>query len=151
MLIAVVLAPLLPLITLGLGPECLIFAAISILGFIISRVLAARRHPDLLAERARFMSARDTKAWDKILAPALAFSTVVILAVAGLDRLYGWTPAFPLWTKLIALVVIVLGFMLGSGRYENRFRHGAHPDRTAISLFRAGLYRLIRHPGMRGL
>jgi len=32
-----------------------VYAIIGVLGFVISRVLAARRHPDLIAERARFM------------------------------------------------------------------------------------------------
>ncbi len=49
-----------------------VYAIIGILGFAISRVLAARRHPDLLAERARFMQYENAKSWDKLLTPAVA-------------------------------------------------------------------------------
>ncbi len=49
--------------------EAWIYAIICILGFAVSRALAARRHPDLIAERARFLQHADAKPWDKLLAP----------------------------------------------------------------------------------
>jgi hypothetical protein len=45
--------------------EAWVYTITGILGFTISRVLAARRHPDLLAERARFLQHADAKPWDK--------------------------------------------------------------------------------------
>ena len=49
--------------------EAWAYAIICILGFAISRLLVARRHPDLLAERARFLRHEDAEPWDKLLAP----------------------------------------------------------------------------------
>jgi uncharacterized membrane protein len=46
--------------------EAWIYAIISILVFIISRILAARRHADLIAERARFMQHEDAQPWAKL-------------------------------------------------------------------------------------
>jgi protein-S-isoprenylcysteine O-methyltransferase Ste14 len=155
MTLAVVVMPLLPMIVSGRWDwlEAWAYAAVSILGFAASRLLAARRHPDLLAERARFMSAQDTKPWDKILAPALAFSSIVILSVAGLDHLYGWTPAFPVWAKLAALAVIVLGFVFGSwALMENRFFSGTVRIQTERGhrVVSTGPYAWVRHPGYAG-
>jgi hypothetical protein len=52
--IVLVIVPLLPMIVSSrwAWPEAWIYAGIQILGFVLSRALVARRHPDLLAERA---------------------------------------------------------------------------------------------------
>jgi protein-S-isoprenylcysteine O-methyltransferase Ste14 len=155
LLIVIVLVPFLPMIISGqwTWPEAWAYAVISIVGFVASRALAARRHPDLLAERARFMSAPDTKPWDRVLAPALAFASVFILAVAGLDRLYGWTAPFPLWVKLAGLAVILFGFAFGSwALIENRFFSGTVRIQTerGHQVVTTGPYRLVRHPGYAG-
>ena len=57
MLFFIVVIPFLPLLISWRWNwwEAWVYAIIGILGFAISRVLAARRHPDLIAERARFM------------------------------------------------------------------------------------------------
>jgi hypothetical protein len=44
------------------------FAGGCLVGFAVSRVLVARRHPDLIAECARFTQHEDAKPWDKPLA-----------------------------------------------------------------------------------
>src|SRR3990170_6237985 len=84
-----VLLPLLPMLVSGHWGwwEAWVYAAITILGFAASRLLAARRHPDLLVERARFLQAKDTKPWDKLLAPLLGLGAAIILLVAGFDQL----------------------------------------------------------------
>ena len=71
MLFFVVVIPFLPLLISRQWDwvEAWVYAIISILSFAISRMLAARRHPDLLAERARFLQHEDAKSWDKILSP----------------------------------------------------------------------------------
>ena len=63
--------PLIPMIVSGRWdwPEAWVYALLSILGFVISRGLGARRHPDLLEERARSMDLEDAKPWDRFLAP----------------------------------------------------------------------------------
>jgi protein-S-isoprenylcysteine O-methyltransferase Ste14 len=155
LLIVVVLVPLLPMLISGdwAWPEAWGYAAISSLGFVASRALAARRHPDLLAERARFMSAPDTKPWDRVLAPALAFASVFILAAAGLDRLYGWSAPLPAWVRLTALIVLLAGFVVGSwALIENRFFSGTVriQSERGHTVVTTGPYRMVRHPGYAG-
>jgi protein-S-isoprenylcysteine O-methyltransferase Ste14 len=116
-------------------------------------VLAAQRHPDLIEERARSMELEGAKPWDKILAPAVAFGSLIILAVAGLDHRLGWTLPFPMTLQIIAIVVIGLGFVLSSwALIENRFFSGVvriQKDR-GHQVVSTGPYRFIRHPGYAG-
>ncbi|HUE99512.1 MAG TPA: isoprenylcysteine carboxylmethyltransferase family protein [Anaerolineales bacterium] len=155
MFIIVVAFPLLPMIISGDWAwwEVWAYALISMAGFFISRLLAAQHYPDILEERARSMGLQDAKSWDKILAPILALGGIFILVVAGLDRLFGWTTPLPLTTKIIAIIVIILGFLLGSwALIENRFFSGVvriQKDRGQ-HVISSGPYRYIRHPGYAG-
>ena len=129
------------------------YAVASILAFVISRVIAGYRYPDLLAERARFMEAKDTKAWDKVLAPLLGLGSILILVVAGMDRFYGWSFAFSSGVKLAALAGIVFGYGFSSwALVENRFFSGTvriQTERGHQVVF-TGPYRVVRHPGYAG-
>jgi protein-S-isoprenylcysteine O-methyltransferase Ste14 len=155
LVIVLVVFPLIPMIISGVWDwwEAWAYAILSILGFIISRVLAARRHPDIIAERARSMEMQGVKSWDIILAPLLAFGSLLILAVAGADKSFGWTSPFTLNAKLVALLVIILGFALGSwALIENRFFSGVVRIQTDRDhrVVTTGPYRFIRHPGYAG-
>ena len=90
MLFFIVLIPLLPLIISGQWSwwQAWAFALVSILGFVISRALVRRRHPDLLAERARFLKHEDAKPWDKVLRRSLDWAAVCC------RWLPGWKPAW---------------------------------------------------------
>lgn len=57
--------------------ETWLYAVVCILGFAISRALAMRRHPDVLAERARGLAQKDAKPWDRRLAPLTALGGVL--------------------------------------------------------------------------
>jgi protein-S-isoprenylcysteine O-methyltransferase Ste14 len=155
MVLVVFVFPLLPMMISGQWgwSEAWAYAVLSILGFVLSRALAARRHPDILAERARSIELQGAKSWDKILAPALAFGSLLILVVAGVDRIYGWTGPYSLNAKVVALVVILLGYVLGSwALIENRFFSGVvriQKDRDH-HVVTTGPYRFIRHPGYAG-
>lgn len=155
MLFFIVVIPFLPLLVSWRWDwwEAWAYAAISILGFAISRALAARRHPDLLAERARFMQQEDTKPWDKRLAPLLGLGGALVLLVAGLDRLWGWSPAFSGPLKLLALALILAGYALGSyALIANRFFSGTVRIQTERGhhVVSSGPYRWLRHPGYAG-
>ncbi|HEX6387073.1 MAG TPA: hypothetical protein VF177_20605, partial [Anaerolineae bacterium] len=93
-LLFIVVIPFLPLLISRRWNwwEAWVYAIISILGFAISRMLAARRHPDLLAERARFMQHEDVEPWDKVLAPLVGLGGGLIPLVAGLNALFDWSP-----------------------------------------------------------
>jgi protein-S-isoprenylcysteine O-methyltransferase Ste14 len=155
MLIVIVLFPLIPMIISGNWAwwEAWTYGLISVFGLFISRMLAAQRNPDILEERARSMDLEDAKSWDKILAPSLAFGNILILIVAGLDQLFGWTSPFGLPVKIVSLVVIILGFLFGSwAMVENRFFSGVvriQKDR-GHRVVSTGPYRFVRHPGYAG-
>lgn len=155
MVMIVFVAPLIPMIVSGMWNwwEAWIYAVFSSISFIISRILVARRHPDLIAERARFMEAQDTKPWDKILAPLLAFGSILILVVAGLDKSYGWSAPFSLGVKIAAFVGILLGYAFSSwALIENRFFAGTVRIQTERGhhVVSIGPYRIVRHPGYAG-
>jgi protein-S-isoprenylcysteine O-methyltransferase Ste14 len=133
--------------------EAWVYAAICILGVVITRALAARRHPDLVAERLRVVRHENEKPWDRILVPLVGLGFVLLLLVAGLDALFGWSLPFTLPTKIIALVIILAGNVLGSyALLANRFfslivRIQTDRGHQVVS---SGPYRWIRHPGYSG-
>ena len=152
----VMVMPLLPMIISGAWNwwEAWAYTLLTSFGFIISRGLASRRHPDILDERARSMGLQDAKPWDKILAPAMALGSVVILIVAGVDKLNGWTTTpYSITAKVATLIVIVLGYILGTwAMVENKFFSGVvriQEDR-GHRVVATGPYRFIRHPGYAG-
>ena len=155
MVIVVFVFPFLPMIISGEWNwwEAWAYAIIGVLGFILSRALASRRHPDILAERSRSIELQNAKPWDRILAPLLAFGSVAILIVAGFDKLFGWTSTFSLPVKVIALLLILLGFIFGSwALIENRFFSGVVRIQTdrGHHVVTTGPYRFVRHPGYSG-
>jgi protein-S-isoprenylcysteine O-methyltransferase Ste14 len=155
LIIVVVLAPLLPLIISGEWNwwQGWAYAAMNTFSFVISRLLLARVHPDLIRERARFMEAQDTKPWDKVIAPLLALGTIFGAAVAGVDRLYGWSSAFPLWVNGSALIVMIVGYSFSSwALIVNRFFSGTVRIQTERGhhVVTDGPYRIVRHPGYAG-
>src|SRR3989304_2039983 len=101
MLFFVVVIPFLPLLLSWHWDwwDAWVYALIGILSFAVSRVLVARRHPDLLAERARLMQHEDAKPWDKLLAPLLGLGGGLVLLVAGLEALLDWSATCSLPVK----------------------------------------------------
>ncbi len=131
------------------------FFLVLAIGFIASRALAARRHPDIIAERARAMQHEDVKGFDKVLAPLVALGVILVGIVAGLD--HGWhgaAPWFPAWSRWTALAVVILGYVFGTwALMENRFFSGVvriQHDR-GHHVVSSGPYRLVRHPGYAGI
>jgi protein-S-isoprenylcysteine O-methyltransferase Ste14 len=155
LLLVVVIFPLLPMIISGRWNwwQAWVMAVVFILGFIVSRVIAARKTPDILKERANYTRHDDTQPWDKWLSPVVAFGSVLILLAAGLDALFDWSPDLSLGLELLGLALIVLGYGLGSyALIENAFFSGTvrlQPERgqTVIS---SGPYAWVRHPGYLG-
>jgi len=151
----VVVVPFLPLLISQNWAwlEAWAYAGITILGFVVSRILAARRHPDIIAERAKFMQHPNAKAWDKRVVVWMTLAAALILVVAGLDELLGWSPAFSSGWKALSLTVILAGYALGSyALIENRFFSGMVRIQTdrGHRVVSSGPYRWIRHPGYAG-
>jgi hypothetical protein len=155
MLFFIVVIPFLPLLISWRWNwwEAWVYAAIAIFGFAISRVLASRRHPDLIAERARFLQQQDTKSWDKLLSPLVGLGSGFIPLVAGLDARFDWSPAFNQPLKSLALLMLLAGYLLGSyALIENRFFSGTVRIQTerGHQVVSSGPYRWMRHPGYAG-
>ena len=155
LLIVLVVIPLVPMLISGAWDwwEAWAYAFLCILGFVVSRAFASRRHPDLLAERTRSMGMQDAKSWDKILAPMTALGSVIPLIIAGMDKLHGWTQPFAFNIKIASLFVAVLGYVLGSwALIENKFFSGVVRIQTdrGHRVVTTGPYRFIRHPGYAG-
>ena len=155
MVIVVVIAPFIPMIISGQWDwwQAWAYAVTSGLVFILSRLIVARKNPDLIAERARFMDAKDTKPWDKVLAPLLGLGSILILVVAGLDRTYGRSSAFSTVVNIIALSGILIGYGFSSwALIENRFFSGTVRIQTERGhhVVSTGPYKIMRHPGYAG-
>jgi protein-S-isoprenylcysteine O-methyltransferase Ste14 len=156
LLLFIVLIPSLPLlISRHWGWwQAWVYALSNILSFIISRVLAARRNPDLIKERARYMQYENAKTWDKQLAPFLGIGGILMMVVAGLDELLGWSPAYSSLLKILSLLIILAGYALTSyALIENRFFSGMARLQTdrGHQVVSSGPYRWIRHPGYAGV
>lgn len=133
--------------------EAWVYAAINIVGFVISRSVTERRHPDLMAERIRFLQHEDAKPWDRRLVPLVVVGGGLIPLVAGLDVLLNWSRPFSLSTKIVALAGILLGSVLASyAFFENRFFSSVVRIQTdrGHQVVTSGPYRWIRHPGYAG-
>ena len=156
LLLVLVVAPLLPMLISWRWDwwEAWAFALILFLGFALSRALAERRHPGLLAERAGSLGREDAKPWDKVLAPALALGGLGVPLVAGLEERLGWTPEpFSLPVKIAAMAVLVLAYAFASwAMVENAFFSGVVRLQTdrGQTVCSSGPYRWVRHPGYAG-
>ena len=155
MLSVVMLLPFLPLLISGRWGwwEAWVYALIQNLGFFISRGLAARRHPDIIAERAGSFQNPAAKPWDRVLEPLVAYGSQVIGVVAGLEMRFQSVSEFSLLLKLAALVILLLGYALGSyALIENRFFSGTVriQSERGHQVVTTGPYAWMRHPGYAG-
>jgi len=121
---------------------------------IISRYLMIRRNPALLEERTTALSRDDTKRWDKILSPTMAFGPLVQIIVAGLDYRFGWSPAFASWVPWLGIVLMIIGYlfatwaMLTNAFFSSTVRIQTDRGQYVIT---DGPYRIVRHPSYLGL
>ena len=154
-LVVVVVLPFLPLLISGRWDwrAAWVYGIVSVLGFAVSRIVAARRHPDIVSERAQYQAHEDTKPWDRKLGLWLLAANVLVLVVAGLDARLGWTPGQSIAVKAIALAVILAGYAISSyALIENRYfsavvRIQAERGQQVVS---SGPYAWVRHPGYAG-
>jgi protein-S-isoprenylcysteine O-methyltransferase Ste14 len=156
LLIFIVAVPFLPLLISWKWGwwQAWVYGLIGVLGFVISRILVNRRHPDLIAERAKFMDHKDTKPWDQVLARLVGLGGALIPLMAGLDAKYGWSKTgYSLPVELVALVVILIGYAIGSwALMENRFFSGTVriQKERGHHVISTGPYAVVRHPGYAG-
>ena len=109
--------------------------------------------PGLIAERAKIKA--DTKTWDMVF---LVFSKLslglVTPLVAGLDMRFGWTPQIPLALRLVALIIVALGYGLSAWAViSNRFFSDIIRIQTdrGHTVVPDGPYQYVRHPRYAGM
>lgn len=155
LVIVLVIMPLLPILISGRWSwwQAWVMAAIFFLTFIISRILARRKTPDILKERANYNQQENAQAWDKWLSPLVAFGSVFILLVAGLEAKFHWSDGFALPWELLGLVLILVGYLLSSYAFiENSYFSGTVriQDERGHKVISSGPYAWVRHPGYLG-
>jgi len=144
------------LLFLGAGtlnwPQGWLYVALYALSIIAQAVILIPRSPGLLAERSKLQAG--TKRWDVILsAVGLGLATMVSLFVAGLDYRNSWTGPLPLWTVIVALLVMVLGWVLvvwsmaSNPFFSAMVRLQADRGQRVMT---GGPYQYVRHPGYVG-
>ena len=155
LLVFIVGVPMLPLLISWRWDwwEAWAYAAINIFGFAISRYLAGRQHPDLLIERGKFLQNPNPETWDKLFSPLLALGSGMIPLAAGLDMRFGPSAQFGVAMKIIAILLMLAGYALGSyALIANRFFSGMVRIQTERGhhVVSSGPYRWMRHPGYAG-
>lgn len=155
LLLVLVVLPMLPLLISGRWGwwQAWLMVAIFVLSFIISRVLAARKTPDILKERVNYNRHANTQPWDKWLSPVVAFGSVFVMLVAGLDARYQWSDGFSLPVEILGLALILAGYLLGSYAFvENAFFSGTVriQGERGHKVVSSGPYAWMRHPGYAG-
>lgn len=156
LLVFIVLVPLLPLLISWRWHwwEAWVYFALSVGGFIVSRYLAGRKHPDLLTERGKLLEHENPERWDKQLAPLMGVFGVAIPIVAGLDGRFGPSANFGWMVKVVALILFMASYILGTAALmADRFFSGVVRLQTERGhhVVDTGPYRWVRHPGYLGV
>lgn len=155
LLIVLVLLPFLPLLISWRWDwwQAWVYALCMVFGFIISRALAARRNPDIIRERARSMQQENTEPWDRMLAPMVALGSGFIPLVAGLDKVFTWSPEIGSPVTLLSMIVFIAAYVFGIYAFiENQFFSGVVriQSERGHQVVNSGPYRWVRHPGYAG-
>jgi protein-S-isoprenylcysteine O-methyltransferase Ste14 len=134
--------------------EAWVIAILSVVVSVTSRVLAARKNPDILQERASFTDAEGVKSWDKKIVPLIAFVVpAIIYVVFGLDHRFSWSIPVSAFMKVIGFIAFIAGFTLSTwAMVENRFFSSVvriQKERGHV-VCDTGPYLWVRHPGYLG-
>lgn len=120
---------------------------------IFSRMIVIFKHPDLAAERAKYGKTTGVKSWDRVIMPINSILGLLIWVTAGLDKRFAASPGLPLWLKLGAFALLILGFFISSwALVVNRFFSADARIQTDRGQYviTGGPYRIVRHPGYAG-
>lgn len=133
-------------------PMAWIYIGFSVVSSVAMVVYLARKDPALLAER--FRGFEGTQSWDKLLAPLAALvAPMALLAVAGLDQRFGWSPRLGPAVPVVAFAVLVAGYglvlwaMACNTFFAATVRIQSERGQTVVS---SGPYGVVRHPGYAG-
>lgn len=151
----ILLIPMLPLIISWQWDwwQAWAYFLINVLGFLISRLIASRRHPDLIAERSQYLDHPNPEPWDKTLSVLLGLSGALIPITAGLESRFGSGLAIGFPLEIGIVILFLIGYGISSyALIENRFFSGVVRIQTERGqhVVNTGPYRWVRHPGYAG-
>jgi protein-S-isoprenylcysteine O-methyltransferase Ste14 len=134
--------------------EAWVYVAQGLIVVLVGRIYIIRKRPEMALERAEASQREGVQSWDRFLMPFTAlYGPLISWVVAGLDFRFGWSPDFPVYIKIIALVVLFLGGMLGNWAmianpfFSSQVRIQSDRGHQVVS---SGPYRFVRHPGYAG-
>ncbi len=129
-----------------------LYMALYLAGIAVTAVLMFRTSPETIAERADVSGVRG---WDRVVGGLFSLTYFFgLLAVAGLDARFGWTPELPLVVHLVGAAGFLLGYalfvwaMLSNARFATVARLRSDGEHPVCS---SGPYRFVRHPGYSGV
>jgi protein-S-isoprenylcysteine O-methyltransferase Ste14 len=129
-----------------------VFLGINLSIVAVNLRLILPRHPNLIAERSKFM--KNARTWDKILVLYTGLAGMIsLLVVAGLNERFDWAPRPTDVLQGSALVITILGYALVSwAMTSNQFFSAQVRIQTdrGHTVIRTGPYRYVRHPGYVG-
>ncbi len=128
------------------------YVGLQITNTIFSGVLLFADHPELLERRKQM--GEGTPKWDKVLAPLMATSTLLISIIAALGHRFGQPWERPIWLLVLALLCATVGHIITiRSMRKNAFFEGTVrlQDDQGHQVVTDGPYRWVRHPGYVGL
>lgn len=129
-----------------------VYLAMNAITQLLSAIVLIPRQAGMLADRSK--AHEGTKAWDRILAPAIMIvGTLTVMATAAMDVRFGWSRPLPLslWgfgaVLAFASQMFVLWAMATNPFFATTVRIQTDRRHTVTN---SGPYQYLRHPGYAG-
>jgi protein-S-isoprenylcysteine O-methyltransferase Ste14 len=119
---------------------------------LVASLIILPGHSEVMAERSKGISGG--KSWDLWITRLMAFPTLGLLVLAGLDERWNLTPPLPLWVRLFGALAFMIGYaivlwaMYSNPYFSQVVRIQSERGHVAMT---GGPYRIVRHPGYLGM
>jgi protein-S-isoprenylcysteine O-methyltransferase Ste14 len=144
-----------PAVILGLGGsitwvEGWIFSLWFMVMILSTVIYMYVKDPELLAERRKAPGSGHQKRWDVYILYIIFILSILWILVVPLDaQRFRWSPVFPLWLKIIGVLLLVLSiYFIFMTTRENTYlstRVRLQSDRKQ-QVISTGVYSIVRHP-----
>jgi protein-S-isoprenylcysteine O-methyltransferase Ste14 len=131
-------------------PMAWMYVGLSLAAVLVSRLIAAKLHPDMLKERARFTESEGMEPRDRFLVIFVGLLGPLLSSlVAGLDHNFQWGVTVPGTAQVIAAIIFAAGCVVSVwAMVVNQFFSSVIriQKERGHSVVTGGPYRLVRHP-----